>query len=61
MAKKVTKHLPITLTVRDIATELDRLALDDWDVVDFFPLTSNIKELGDDGEIFFLLKREVKL
>ena len=56
----VTKHLLAKILVKNLVAELDRLALDDWSVIEVFPEVTNLRELGPEGIVVCLLRREVR-
>jgi len=56
----VTKHLLLTIPVKELIAKLDALAVDDWEVVEVFPMVTNIVALGEGGKVICLLRREVK-
>lgn len=56
---KVTQHLQVTFTVKEIEKGLDALALDDWKVISVFPLVANAAEMGENAPLLCVLSREV--
>ncbi len=59
MAKpvEIIQHLQVILHLTELEAELDRLALDGWNIVSCFPLHANTLELGEGAKVFCLLKR----
>lgn len=56
----ITQHLKIIVSVGELIAKLDALALDDWEMINLFPMVTNIRELGEDGKVVCILRRKVK-